>query len=175
MKRTALLLSFVLILTASVIAKTYDKSFIMNIHPNGKLYFVYEMEMPSCDSKRVEKLRYDYTHLDSQVKVSMLATCTTDSAVKVDSMYITLPSGERYEYKVESIYNEANRKGWHNRFRCEIEREVWFNLYDAQQPFSVELRMTNGTTLKYMDSEKLWQKSREKMQFIQEIIKLNKE
>lgn len=147
----------------------------MNIHQEGKLYFIYETEMPSCEGKRMKSLRYDYTHIDSHDKVSMLATCSTDRAVKVDSLYITLPSGAKCGYKVESIYNEADRKGWHHRFRCEIERDAWFELYKTEQPFIIELHLTDGTTILYKDSERQWQKTRDKMLFIQDVILLNKE
>lgn len=174
MKRVFLLF-FVVILAAGAVAKNLNKAFLTNIHQDGKLYFVYESEMASCDGRGVKSLRYDYTHIDSYDKVDMLATCSTDMPTKVESLCIVLPSGERLEYKVESIYNEAKRKVWLNRFRCEIKRDVWFDLYDTEQPFIVELRMTDGRVMTYKDSERDWQKSRDKMLFIQELINLNKE
>lgn len=174
MKR-ALLLFFVVILATSAVAKNFNKAFLMNIHQDGKLYFVYETEMASCGGKGVKGLRYDYTHIDSDDKVSMLATCTTDNPTKVDSFFIVLPSGERLEHKVEIIYNEASRKGWQNRFRCEIARDVWFDIYESEQPFAVEVHMMDGSVITYKDSERNWQKSRDKMLFIQKIIELNKE
>ena len=169
------LLSLVLVLFAiGVNAKSYNKSFIMNMHPEGKLYFVYETKMPSTAGKNVGSLKYDYTHIDSREEVALLMTCSTIKPAVIESMTIVLPSGEKHTLPIEKIYNSKKRKMWDSRIRCYIDRAVWLEMYNQEQPFQIELQLNDGTTLQFCDKPRNWIKNREKMTFIQEVISLNR-
>ena len=156
-------------------AKSYNKSFIMNLHAEGKLYFVHEMKMSVAAGEDAGLLKYDYTHIDSRNVVAFLMTCATIKPSTIESMAIVLPSGEKHSFPVEQIYNTKGRKMWNNRIRCYIDRAIWFDMYSHEQPFQVELTLKDGTTLQFCDKPRDWKKNREKMIFIQELIKLNRE
>ena len=169
------LLSLVLVLFAiGANAKSYNKSFIMNMHPEGKLYFVYATKMPPVAAKDVGSLKYDYTHIDSRDEVAFLLTCSTIKPAVIESVSIVLPSGVKHTLPVEKIYHNKNRKMWESRIRCYINRAIWFEMYSQEQPFQLELQLNDGTTLQFCDKPRKWQKNREKLTFIQEVITLNR-
>lgn len=156
-------------------AQTYSNSFYMNIHEEGKLFFIKEMKMSHFAGAKAKKLRYDYTHIDARANASITATCCTKEMTNIDSLFVVLPDGRKYGYPVEKIYNEKKKFTWVNRFRAYLDSSLWFDMYKCEEPFTIVVSSKNNEDIQFKDSKSDWKKNRKKMQFIHELIEINKQ
>lgn len=167
------LLYIFLLLSFSAYSQSYKKSYVMNVTPEGNLYFIYDLKMKS-QSDDVKSLKFDYTFVESREYVTLMATCISKNAVNIDSLSIILPTGCKYADAVDRIYTDR-KSHWHTRFRCNIDYDFWMNMYSSDASFELVLHNKNRTQIKYEDSKKGWKKNQKKMQYIQEMISANKE
>ena len=158
-----------------VSAQNYGNSYFMNVHKEGKLYFVKEMKMAHHGGAKARKLRYDFTHIDARDNVSITATCYTKGMINIDSLFVLLPDGRKFGYPIEKIYNEKKRFTWKNRFRAYIDSALWFEMYKSEEPFVIVVGSKNQEDVFFKDSAYSWKKRKKKMIFIQDLVELNRQ
>lgn len=173
MKRVLFLVFMCSTLCAS--SQTYSNSFFMNVHGEGKLFFVKEMRMAHAGGAKARKLRYDYTHIDARDNASITATCYTKGMTNIDSLFVLLPDGRKFGYPIEKIYNEKKRFTWKNRFRAYIDSSLWFEMYKFEEPFTIVVGSKNNDDILFKDSQSTWKRRQKKMLFIQSLVEINKQ
>lgn len=167
-----LLFYTLLFLVLPIQSQSYDKHLKTNITSEGILYYIYNFKMKS-KSEGAKSLEYDFTHLNERDHVTLTATCITTDIANIDSFYLSLPTGEKFECGVEKIYTEHKSK-WRTRFRVNFSYDLWQEMYGQNVPFRIILLCKDKKQIIFEDSAKAWKKNRKKLSQIQEVIEVNK-
>ena len=162
-----------LIFTLGIYAQDYSKHYVMNTCDKYRIYYTYSKYMDK-NCKGVKDLDYDFTYVDTDDYISMLATCSSLDYTKVDSMLIILPNMECGKFALENLYYEKKNKYWNNRFKCIIPYDFFMKMYENESAYTLRLEAGNSVSLEFKDKPKKWEKRRDTYRFVQTIININR-
>lgn len=167
-KVLSLLMMIALCLTS--MAGNIKKMYRSAITEKGTLYFFHEQKMQKDrDSKAIKPLRFDVTYLSGSDTVSIKTTVISLKAYKQPTATIIKADGQKAAFATEVIFRDVTKKGYINRIEVKIPRSEYRNLYSTDKPFTIDFDDQN--TFKFSDGQ--WQKHREAVNKIWEVIDLN--
>lgn len=153
-------------------AGSITKRYLTFQNPDGMLYFFTPIAMPGCEGNTTrQKMTFDITYLtDNPDSVSLTTTIYLREMVRYDSLRLhsgatTLTSA------LEQLYCEPHRRGYVLRTRAYITWTQLQALYAAETPYTVDF----GPGAQYAFTQKKWEKERNVVKSIFNIILFNSE
>ena len=163
---TLLLAAISLTIDAGDISKLYKT----HITVEGMIYFIMPQKMPrATTSKALKDLSYDVTSLVTTDSVTVLSTIITERPM-TDTL-LTITSGSKtVTVPFTYIFREHGKKGCVNRATFSMARADFRQLYDASGPFVIDF----GSDYRFSPKKGKWEKQRQQILSILNMIELNK-
>ena len=159
-----------LMLSLTSIAGNINKLYRSALTEKGTLYFFFEQKMSKDkNSKAIKPLLFDVTYLSGSDTISIKTTVLSTNAYKHQFVNIIKADGQKTEATTVVIFRDIMKKGYINRIEIRMPRSEYRQLYNTDKPFTIDFGEQNS--FKFSDSQ--WQKHREAVNKVWEVIDLN--
>lgn len=144
----------------------------------GWIFHIFRQKLPAeTNGQHPESVNYDYTYAEKNDSVALLCTIRLSGAERVEDLSISICDTLRINTPPTLIYARPWKRGTEYRLQTSLAFSAWEQMYACPTAFTLSFHVTHprdrNKSYRFSYSDKQWEKHRDKIGTIIEIIKIN--